>query len=65
MVSTEVEGFHAGVVQHENDHLDGILYPTRMVDFQKMGFNDEIAREAELKVQTDRIREEWGGLSRS
>ncbi|MCI0757165.1 peptide deformylase [Teichococcus vastitatis] len=65
MVSAEVEGFHAGVVQHENDHLDGILYPTRMVDFQKMGFNDEIAREAELKVQTDKIREEWGGFSRS
>ena len=43
-VSAEVEGFHAGVVQHENDHLDGILYPMRMTDFGLMGFNEEIAR---------------------
>ncbi|PHK96654.1 peptide deformylase [Pseudoroseomonas rhizosphaerae] len=43
-VSAEVGGFHAGVVQHENDHLDGILYPMRMRDFRLMGFNEEIAR---------------------
>ena len=43
-VTAEVEGFHAGVVQHENDHLDGILYPMRMTDFGLMGFNEEIAR---------------------
>jgi len=33
-----VEGFHARVVQHECDHLDGILYPMRMRDFTKFGF---------------------------
>jgi len=44
MVSAEVSGFHAGVVQHENDHLDGILYPMRMQDFRLMGFNEEVAR---------------------
>ncbi|HWL82317.1 MAG TPA: peptide deformylase [Roseomonas sp.] len=46
-VSAEVSGFHAGVVQHENDHLDGILYPMRMTDFRLMGFNEEIARAQE------------------
>jgi peptide deformylase len=33
-----VEGFHARVVQHECDHLDGILYPMRMRDFSRFGF---------------------------
>ncbi len=37
-------GFHAGVVQHEYDHLDGILYPMRMTDFRLFGFNEELAR---------------------
>jgi peptide deformylase len=32
------EGFHARVVQHECDHLDGILYPMRIRDFAKFGF---------------------------
>jgi peptide deformylase len=37
-----VEGFHARVVQHECDHLDGILYPMRIRDFGKFGFNDAL-----------------------
>ena len=37
-------GFHAGVVQHEYDHLDGILYPMRMNDFSLFGFTEELAR---------------------
>lgn len=37
-----VEGFHARVVQHECDHLDGILYPMRIRDFSKFGFNDAL-----------------------
>lgn len=36
------EGFHARVVQHECDHLDGILYPQRMTDMSKFGFNEEL-----------------------
>ena len=36
----EVEGFHARVVQHEVDHLDGILYPVRMPDMSRFGFED-------------------------
>lgn len=38
------EGFHARVVQHECDHLDGILYPMRMTDLSTFGFADEIQR---------------------
>jgi peptide deformylase len=37
------EGFHARVVQHECDHLDGILYPQRIRDFTRFGFIDELA----------------------
>ena len=36
------DGFHARVVQHECDHLDGILYPQRMTDLSKFGFNEEL-----------------------
>jgi len=35
-------GFHARVVQHECDHLDGILYPIRMTDISRFGFADEM-----------------------
>jgi peptide deformylase len=37
-------GFHARVVQHECDHLDGILYPQRMTDLKGLGFVEEIQR---------------------
>ena len=60
-VTAEVSGFHAGVVQHENDHLDGILYPMRMTDFSRMGFNEEIGRAEELAQRMETIRTEWGG----
>jgi peptide deformylase len=36
----EAEGFHARVVQHECDHLDGILYPMRVRDMRTFGFAD-------------------------
>jgi peptide deformylase len=38
----EVDGFHARVVQHECDHLDGILYPMRIRDFSRFGFTEEL-----------------------
>jgi peptide deformylase len=38
----EVEGFHARVVQHEVDHLDGILYPMRIRDLTRFGFNEAL-----------------------
>ena len=39
-IEREAEGFHARVVQHECDHLDGILYPMRVADFSRFGFTD-------------------------
>ena len=42
-LSRDVEGFHARVVQHECDHLDGILYPMRMTDMSRFGFEEELA----------------------
>jgi len=41
-IDRRVEGFHARVVQHEVDHLDGILYPMRMTDLSQFGFNEEL-----------------------
>ncbi|RCN58996.1 peptide deformylase [Acidiferrobacter thiooxydans] len=37
-IDREVEGFHARVVQHECDHLDGILYPARIRDLKCFGY---------------------------
>jgi peptide deformylase len=42
VIDRTVEGFHARVVQHECDHLDGILYPRRIRDMSKFGFNEEL-----------------------
>jgi peptide deformylase len=47
-VEREVEGFHARVVQHECDHLDGILYPMRVRDFTRFGFVEELFPGQEL-----------------
>jgi peptide deformylase len=42
------EGFHARVVQHECDHLDGILYPQRMQDMATFGFTKELFPDEEI-----------------
>jgi peptide deformylase len=39
----EAEDFHARLVQHECDHLDGILYPQRMRDLATLGFEEELS----------------------
>jgi len=41
-IDRSVEGFHARVVQHECDHLDGVLYPMRMRDLGRFGFTEEL-----------------------
>lgn len=41
----EVEDFHARVVQHECDHLDGILYPMKIEDYRYFGFHEEIFKD--------------------
>ena len=42
-IDRSVEGFHARVVQHEVDHLDGILFPQRVRDLRDFGFEDALA----------------------
>jgi peptide deformylase len=42
VLDRSVEGFHARVVQHEVDHLDGILYPQRIQDLRNFGFEDAL-----------------------
>jgi len=39
-IDRTVEGFHARVVQHECDHLEGMLYPMRVRDFSRFGYTD-------------------------
>jgi peptide deformylase len=51
VIEREASGFHAGVIQHENDHLDGILYPMRMTDFTLFGYQDELARAAAAREE--------------
>jgi len=41
-IDRTVSGFHARVVQHECDHLDGILYPMRLRDIRLLGFEDAL-----------------------
>lgn len=41
-IDRTVTGFHARVVQHEADHLMGILYPMRIPDLRNFGFNEEL-----------------------
>lgn len=41
-ISRTVENFHARVVQHECDHIDGILFPRRITDMKSFGFEDEL-----------------------
>jgi peptide deformylase len=41
-ISREASGFHARVVQHECDHLDGVLFPMRMTDLSLFSFTEEL-----------------------
>jgi peptide deformylase len=42
VLEREARGLHARVVQHEVDHLDGILYPLRMIDLRELAFESEL-----------------------
>jgi peptide deformylase len=41
-IDVEARGMHARVVQHECDHLDGLLYPRRMTDLSTFGYKEEM-----------------------
>jgi peptide deformylase len=47
LIGREASGFHARVVQHEIDHLDGVLYPERMSDMTTLVFTSEVSRREE------------------
>ncbi|MEP3112685.1 peptide deformylase [Nisaea sp.] len=59
-VLRQAEGFHARVVQHEVDHLDGILYPERMTDMRRIGYGEELLQAAvdasPEDIQPDKVR---------
>ncbi len=48
-VEREASGFHARVVQHEIDHLDGVLFPMRMTDLSLLSFNEELRHFIEVE----------------
>ena len=50
-IDREVSGFHARVVQHECDHLDGILYPLRIEDMRNFGYLDTLSEQGIIKLQ--------------
>jgi peptide deformylase len=50
-IEREVSGFHARVVQHETDHLWGILYPRRIRDLRNFGFTDVLFPELATPVR--------------
>jgi peptide deformylase len=49
LIDRTASGFHARVVQHECDHLDGILYPMRIQDMTKFGYNEELFPDQEMQ----------------
>jgi len=53
MFEREAKGYHARVVQHECDHLDGILYPMRMTDLSQLAFVEELRRFGGQHVEED------------
>jgi peptide deformylase len=52
-IETFASGFHARVMQHEMDHLDGILYPDRMIDLTRFGYVEEFTKMQEQSRSPD------------
>ena len=52
-IAREAQGFHARVVQHECDHLDGILYPQRMTDLATLSFTSELNARSRAEAAAD------------
>jgi peptide deformylase len=55
-IDRTVDGFHARVVQHECDHLDGILYPQRIEDMRSFGFTEELVASGALRGRSSSRR---------
>jgi len=58
ILEREASGFHARVVQHECDHLDGILYPMRMEDLSTFGYSEEMGRDELPLGERERAKRE-------
>jgi peptide deformylase len=56
MIEREASGLQARVVQHEVDHLDGILYPMRMRDLRQLSFESELRHLAAADIEEERSR---------
>ena len=54
----EATDFHARVVQHECDHLDGVLYPMRMTDMRSLAFGEVLQAEAKARGQEIELDDE-------
>ena len=50
-IEREASGFHARVVQHECDHLDGVLYPFRIKDMRHFGYIDTLVDKCVIELQ--------------
>jgi peptide deformylase len=57
-IDLELEGYPAIVMQHEIDHLDGILYLDRIEDLAKLGFEEEVQRHHDLAASFDESDDE-------
>ncbi len=55
IIEREATGFHARVVQHECDHLDGILYPQRMEDMSKLVFESEFRHHVQMQTPDEDV----------
>ncbi len=55
LIEREASGFHARVVQHELDHLDGILYPQRIEDMRNFGFEDELSQNGAENIMQEEL----------
>jgi len=58
IIDRVAEGFHARVIQHECDHLDGILYPMRMDDLSTFGYVEEMSKQIPSEYLSEEEREE-------
>jgi len=57
-VEREATNFHARVVQHEIDHLDGVLFPMRMTDLSTLSFNEELKHFMDRSLSTSQNEED-------
>ena len=58
LIESEVEGLHARVVQHETDHLDGIVFLDKVSNHMSLGFHEELVASGQLKLRTQPTNEE-------